>query len=83
MVLHKIRVQCREHHLNECTSDDDEYSYIILYQNVLEGILGLEFMEREVEIKFKAYIRGGEHIINVDNDKSLMDMFRLNTNQND
>ena len=39
-------------------------------------------MEREVEIKFKAYIRGGEHIVNVDNDKSLMEMFRLNTNQN-
>ena len=39
-------------------------------------------MEREVEISMNAHIRGGEHIMKVNNDSSLMKMFDLNTNPN-
>ena len=31
----------------------------------------------------KAYIRGGEHILKMDNNKSLLKMFELKTNTND
>ena len=44
----------------------------------LMSFWALNMANGEVEVKFKAYIKGGKHIITIDNDKSLMVMFELN-----
>ena len=79
MVVHKIHIQSRGLRLEEWRIDSDEYSYIQLYQDVCSEFQGQSaFMERSVEIKMKAYIKGGKHILKVDSDISLMKMFELN-----
>ncbi|PON35002.1 hypothetical protein TorRG33x02_352350, partial [Trema orientale] len=83
MVVHKLHVQSHGIRLKEWLVESDEYNYMQLCEDVCNKFLGTAFMEREVQVKMNAYIKGGEIIIKVDNDQTMMKMFDLNTNNND
>ena len=65
-------------HLEEWSIDADTYCYLDLYKDVFDEILGTKYAQREVEMKMRTHIKGGEHIITTDSDRSLMDMFEQN-----
>lgn len=82
-MVHQVKVQCHNVHLDEWKIDDDYCSYLSLCEDVFAEFLGTQYLERLVQVNRKAYIKGGLYIVNVVDDNSVIKMFRLNTHNND
>ena len=78
MVVHRVHVQSQDIRLEEWSIDTYTYCYLDLCKDVFDEILGTKYAQWKVEVKTRAHIKGGEYIITVDSDKSLMDMFEQN-----
>ena len=62
---------------------DDDTSFFLFFVSTIRDELYGPAGGMNVRNEFRAIIRGGEHVVQVQDDKSLMRMFRLNSNAKD
>ena len=77
MIVYKVHVQSQDIRLEKWSIDSDTYGYLDLCRDVFDEFVGNTYAQKDVEVQMRAYIRG-EHIITVESNKSLMDLFELN-----
>ena len=77
MVVHSMQV-CFDGRVFDVWKIDDDTTNIMEFY----GAIKEDLVDEDDTFRFDitAYIRGGEHVVNVDSDSSMMQMFNLNTN---
>ena len=77
MVVHSMQVRCDGRVFDVWKIDDDITNIMEFHSAIKEDLVDEDDTFR---FDITAYIRGGEHVVNVDSDSSMMQMFNLNTN---
>ena len=80
MGVHSIQVR-NEGRVFDVWKIDEDITNIMMFYDAIKEDLSDE--EHQYTLDVTAYIRGGEHVVKVNNDDSLMKMFTLNTNPTD
>ena len=82
MRIHSMQVKCDEILYDIWMIDDDTTNILGLFEAIEEDLKILE-KEAPTTLDVTAHIRGGEHVITVTSDATMMQMFNLNSNTSD
>ena len=80
MVVHSMQVRCDGRVFDVWKIDDDITNIMEFHSAIKEDLVD---EDNTFRFDITAYIRGGEHVVNVNSDSSMMQMFNLNTNPTD
>lgn len=82
MPIHTAQVHCDGILYDQWRIDDDHTNIIGLHQAINEDLKCFE-NDPTIVLHILAHIRGGDHVLVVDSDATMMQMFNLNTNSSD